>query len=106
GMHQFYNNIDCYVCASSSEGMSLSVLEAASCGRPIISTKVSGCTEIIKEGETGFLVDRHVKKITRAINKMKDRDTLVRMSNTIAEDIKMNWCWSCQVARWIDFIKG
>ncbi|KKM05215.1 hypothetical protein LCGC14_1756380 [marine sediment metagenome] len=105
-MYKFYNKIDCYVCASSSEGMSLSVLEAAACGRPVITTRVSGCTEIIREGETGFFVDRHVKKIAKAINKMKDHNLLIGMSNAIVEDIRSNWCWSKRTKVWIDFMKS
>jgi len=37
-MPKFYKGIDCYVCASSSEGFSLSVLEAAASGCAVIST--------------------------------------------------------------------
>ena len=38
-MPKFYNKLDIY-CASSSEGFSLSVLEASATGIPVISTKV------------------------------------------------------------------
>ena len=106
-MHMFYDKIDCYVCASSSEGMSLSVLEAASCGRPVISTKVSGCTEIIRDGVTGWLVDRKVKEIARKIDTIKrDNNLLIRMSNNIMEDTKKRWSWSTRVVAWTDFLLG
>lgn len=38
------------------EGISNSLLEAAACGRPIITTDHPGCREVVNEGETGFLV--------------------------------------------------
>ncbi len=44
-------------CMSSDyEGMSNSMIEAICVGLPIISTKVSGTEELIKDGENGFLV--------------------------------------------------
>jgi glycosyltransferase involved in cell wall biosynthesis len=38
------------------EGLPLSLLEAAACGRPMIATDVPGCREIVIPGETGLLV--------------------------------------------------
>lgn len=46
----------CIVLPSYHEGMSNALLEAASCGRPLIASDVSGCKEIIIESENGFLV--------------------------------------------------
>lgn len=105
-MDAFYNDVDCYVCASLSEGMSLSVLEAASCGRPVITTRVSGSTEIIKDGITGFFVDRDVVDISNKINELKVSDRLVEMSNNIYIDIRENWCWSVKAKAWLDYMIG
>ena len=45
------------VCLPSyREGLPKSLLEAASCGRPIVATDVPGCREIVKHNENGFLV--------------------------------------------------
>lgn len=44
------------VLPSYGEGLPKSLLEAASCGRPIVSTDVSGCREICKHGKNGILV--------------------------------------------------
>lgn len=44
------------VLPSYREGLPKSLLEAASCGRPIVTTDVPGCREIVQEGENGFLV--------------------------------------------------
>lgn len=41
---------------SYREGMPKSLLEAAACGRPIITTDVVGCREVIEDGIEGLLV--------------------------------------------------
>jgi len=106
-MPQFYNSLSCYICASSSEGFSLSVLEAAACGLPIISTKVSGCIELIKDGENGFLVDRDIDSISEKINLLKSDENLCQIiSKKMRKNIEDNYCWSNQYNQWIDFLLG
>ena len=39
------------------EGLPRIILEAMSCGRPVITTNVPGCREAVVDGETGFLVE-------------------------------------------------
>lgn len=46
-----------FVLSSSFEGMPNALLEAMCVGLPCISTKVSGTTEMIQDGESGYLVD-------------------------------------------------
>jgi glycosyltransferase involved in cell wall biosynthesis len=38
------------------EGIPMSLMEAAACGRPLVATDVPGCREIVVPGETGLLV--------------------------------------------------
>jgi len=44
------------VLPSYREGLPKSLLEAAACGRPIVTTDTSGCKEIVQDGVNGFLV--------------------------------------------------
>ncbi len=44
------------VLPSRREGMPLSLLEAAACGRPLVATDVPGCRELVRHGVNGLLV--------------------------------------------------
>lgn len=47
---------DCVVLPSYREGTPKALLEAASMGKPIITTDVPGCRQVVDDGVTGFLV--------------------------------------------------
>jgi glycosyltransferase involved in cell wall biosynthesis len=51
---------DCHVVCLPSyrEGLPKALLEAAASGRPIVTTDVPGCREIVREGENGLLVPK------------------------------------------------
>jgi len=44
------------VLSSKAEGFSNSILEYMAAGRPVVATDVGGAAELIREGETGYLV--------------------------------------------------
>jgi glycosyltransferase involved in cell wall biosynthesis len=48
--------IDVLALPSLHEGMPLTVIEAAAAGRPVVATAVDGTPEVVREGETGYLV--------------------------------------------------
>jgi sugar transferase (PEP-CTERM/EpsH1 system associated) len=47
---------DVFALASRSEGLSLTLLEAAAAGLPAVATRVGGNAEVVVDGETGLLV--------------------------------------------------
>jgi glycosyltransferase involved in cell wall biosynthesis len=50
------------------EGVPKSLLEAASCARPIVASDMPGCREVVVPGETGLLVPPHdVRALAQAI---------------------------------------
>ena len=50
-----YAAADCVVLPSYREGTPRSLLEAGSMGKPIITTNVPGCRQVVEDGRTGFL---------------------------------------------------
>jgi glycosyltransferase involved in cell wall biosynthesis len=47
---------DLFVLPSSTEGLSNSMLEAMSCGLPVLATMVGGASDVIRHKESGFLI--------------------------------------------------
>ena len=73
---EYYKNesIDLFVNTSSSEGLPVSIMEACSFGIPIIATDVGGTAEIVRENETGMLLDSDFdpKDLSEKIKKMAE----------------------------------
>ncbi len=53
---RIYADLDLLVVSSNNEGTPVSAIEAMASGCPVVATRVGGLPDIIKDGETGYLV--------------------------------------------------
>lgn len=58
-MPSLYESADIVVLPSWREGLSRALIEAASMERPIITTDVPGCLDVVDHGDTGLLVPKN-----------------------------------------------
>ncbi len=58
-MPYYYNAADVCVVPSHYESFGLVALESLACGTPVVATDVGDLTNIIREGETGYVIDDH-----------------------------------------------
>jgi glycosyltransferase involved in cell wall biosynthesis len=104
-MPTFYQSLDAYLCASSSEGFSLSVLEAAATGLPIVSTRCSGTDELFDDNENVLLVDRNVDQMAKKIKYlMNNPKECIRLGSNIRKTIEENFTWKLRSTNWLNFI--
>lgn len=68
---EVYKKSSLFVLPSASEGQPISVLEAKAASLPIVATNVGGISEIVQNGQEGFLVHpKNPKKLAEAILKI------------------------------------
>jgi glycosyltransferase involved in cell wall biosynthesis len=53
----FYKIADLFVMSSLQEGLGTAMLDALALGKPVVATNAGGIPEVIKDGETGRLVE-------------------------------------------------
>ena len=72
-----------------AEGISNSLLESMAIGIPVIATRGGGSVEIVKDGETGYLIDRNDVEETarRIIHLLDDEPTRKAMGNACRQRI-------------------
>ena len=59
------------------EGLPMVLLEAAACGRPIVTTDIPGCRDVVQHGRNGYLVPPHdVEALASAIVALADNPPL------------------------------
>ncbi len=54
---------DLFLLPSETESFGLAALEAMSCEVPVVTSRVGGLPEVIKEGENGFMVELFIVKV-------------------------------------------
>ncbi len=72
------------VCLPSyREGLPKTLIEAAACGRPIVTSDVQGCREVVRHGVNGLLVPvRDADALTKALmDLLQNRTTRSKMGN-------------------------
>jgi glycosyltransferase involved in cell wall biosynthesis len=78
---ELLRQLDIFVLSSTTEGISLTLLEAMATELPVVATNVGGNPEVVLDGETGYIVPSHnpeemANKLLLLINDKKLRQQM------------------------------
>ncbi len=99
---------DGYVMSSAWEGMPIALLEAAAAGLPIVATRVGGNHEVVREGESGYLVPpRDHEGLAAAMLRLMEQPAEERraMGDRGREHVRVHYGLSRVVERWEDLYR-
>jgi glycosyltransferase involved in cell wall biosynthesis len=84
------------------EGVPRALLEAAVAGRPIVTTRMPGCTDVIRDGQNGFLVPPRDPRLLaeRILDLLRDRVTAAAMGARAAQLVRKEFNLEITVARY------
>lgn len=93
-IRDLYAASDAVVLPSLWEGMPNVILEALASGLPVVATNVGGVSEVVNDGENGFLVPtRDPVALAQALKKVGDAHTRARLAYHASLSVK-NFTWS------------
>jgi len=91
-----YQKSTIFVLPSYYEGLPTTIMEAMSCGLPVIATDVLGTSELVVDGKTGFLVPPKSpdKLSVKILDLLNDKNLRKTMGNNSRELIKEKYDWN------------
>lgn len=98
---------EAFLLTSEYEGMSNALIEAMCLGLPVISTKVAGATDLIRDGENGFLIDVKDSKaladrLSRLAVSSELREQMGRKASKVFDQVRQDKI--CK--QWIEYLKS
>lgn len=94
-----YGNANLFLIPSKTEGMPLRLLEAQSCGLPVVGSRIHGIIDVVADGNNGALVDiGDVKGFAEAIKRyyefwLSSSDEYYKLRRKIRGSTVKNYDW-------------
>ncbi|SFM72752.1 glycosyltransferase family 4 protein [Thermodesulforhabdus norvegica] len=105
---RYYSAADLFAFPGIGESLGMVYLEAQACGLPVIALKGPGVAQVIRDGETGFLVNgRDPEKYARVIESLLEDENLRKlMGESAREFVARERNAHKHYARFVDILEG
>ena len=101
------NNFKLLVLPSKFEGLPTIILEAMACGTPVLATPVGSIPEVIKDGETGFIMENNSPEcIAENIVRVLEYPDLDKVTKNARKLVEEKYTYEAAVGRYKEILKG
>ncbi len=99
-LHQLYNCADIFVSPSIQEGQGITLLEAQATAKPVVAFNVSAINEVVKNNETGLLVEPNSLELAKALSHLLSNPSLrEKMGRYGRKFVNENFSWTILAQR-------
>ena len=106
-MPRLYDEADIYLNSSEIDNMPLSIIEAYSCGTPVVTTDPGGIPYMLEHERTGLLVpQRDPEALAAAAMRLLDDSALAERVIANARAECERYTWEATRQQWVDLYKG
>jgi len=103
---EWLNRLRLIILPSYTEGLPPLVQEAMACGTPVLATPVGGIPDLIKDGETGFLLeDNSPECIARRVLEVLNDPRLPEVSHRASAFIREHYSRECVTQQWREVLE-
>lgn len=102
---EYYKMCDIYLHTSYRESYAIPILEAMASGIPVITTKVGIAYDVVKDGETGFIIDDE-KDIVEKIELLVGDPELRKRIGRNCKEISKEYDWEIIIDRLEEIYNG
>jgi len=106
-VREYLSEIDVYALVSGIDMSPLTLQEAQLMKKPVVATNVGGIPELMKNDETGFLIEKGdvnnwIKKLSLLVNDEQKRKTMGKSGRRFVEE---NFNWNKIVKEFLEILK-
>lgn len=105
----FYAAADLYAAPSLEDAFNLPILEAMACGLPVIASAQAGASEMIRDGETGFILSgaQDHLRLAQLIRRIYlDQPLRLAMGEAASRHVLENCSWDRNAAATREFLEA
>jgi len=91
-VHPYLHDADIFLLPSKYEGMPMTIIEAMGTGLPIVASRVGGVPDMLRDGESGLLMDCDPGEVCAACERLIDSEDLRRTlgQNALADSARFS----------------